>query len=128
MAFAVSRRRPAHVLREADRLDIVQGRARKPRAPLWRDEMMDAAMLDSGSHAVTDGEIAVVNLENARRRSWHRLVADPMAAGVAERVVEQEQKACEFLGDVDALERLDGLATQLGQLDPRSARTALVQV
>lgn len=89
--------------------------------------MIDAADLVGARHAVTDGEIAVVNLENARRRSWDRLAADPMRALAAERVVEEERTACEFLGDVGALDRLESLAVQLGYLDPDSARTALVQ-
>lgn len=89
--------------------------------------MIEAAILDSRCLAVTDGEIAVVNLENSRRRSWDRLVADPMRPLAAERIIEEEQLACEFLGDVDALDRLEGLAMQLALLDPASARTALVQ-
>lgn len=88
---------------------------------------MNEAELHSGRYAVTDGEIAVANLQSARRRSWDRVSRDPMAAGAAERIVEEEQITLQFLGDVGALDRLDALATILGQLDPASARTALVQ-
>ena len=89
--------------------------------------MSEAASLDSGCYFVTDGEIAVVNLESARRRSWNRLARDPMGAGAAERIVEEEQMASQFLGDVGAHDRLEVLSMQLGLLDPTSARTALVQ-
>ena len=89
--------------------------------------MIEAGLLDSGRHAVTDGNIAVINLENSRRRSWDRLVSDPMRPLAAERIVEEEQMACEFLGDVDALDRLEGLAMQVALLVPASARTALLQ-
>lgn len=89
--------------------------------------MIETANRVGVCHALTDGEIAVVNLENARRRSWDRLAADPMRARAAERLLEEEQLACEFLGDVGALDRLELLALQLGYLDPDSARTAFVQ-
>ena len=44
----------------------------------------------------TDGEIAVINLESARRRSWNRFFADPLREGVAETVVKQEQLTAQF--------------------------------
>jgi tetratricopeptide (TPR) repeat protein len=87
----------------------------------------ETASIDSGCYSVTDGEIAVVNLQSSLRRSWNRLARDPMDPGTAERVVEEEQMALTFLGDVEALDRLEVLSTQLGQLDPTSARSALVQ-
>ncbi len=75
----------------------------------------------------TDGEIAVINLESARRRSWNRFVADPLREGVAETVVEQEQLTAQFVGDLQALDRLEVLVRQLTQVEAASARTALVQ-
>jgi tetratricopeptide (TPR) repeat protein len=75
----------------------------------------------------TDGEIAVINLESARRRSWNRFFADPLRKGVAETVVEQEQLTAQFVGDVQALDRLEALVGQLVQLDAASARAALIQ-
>jgi tetratricopeptide (TPR) repeat protein len=87
----------------------------------------ETAFVDSGWYSVTDGEIAVVNLQSSRRRSWNRLARDPMDPGTAERVVEEEQMVSQFLGDVEALDRLQVLSMQLGQVDPTSARTALVQ-
>jgi tetratricopeptide (TPR) repeat protein len=89
--------------------------------------MIEAAILNDLCRPVTDGEIAVVNLESARRRSWDRLLVDPMAAGAAERVVEEEQLTLQYRSDAEALDRLERLANYLGQVDPGSARTALVQ-
>ncbi|MBB6409235.1 tetratricopeptide repeat protein [Mesorhizobium sangaii] len=75
----------------------------------------------------TDGEIAVINLESARRRSWNRFFADPLREGVAETVVEHEQLTAQFVGDVQALDRLEALVGQLAQVEAASARTALIQ-
>ena len=75
----------------------------------------------------TDGEIAVINLESARRRLWNRFFADPLREGVAETVVEQEQLTAEFVGDVQALDRLEALVGQLVQVEAGSARAALIQ-
>ena len=89
--------------------------------------MIEAADLGSGCYAVTDGEIAAINLGSARRRSWERLACDPAATGVAELIVEQEQMAAQLLGDLGALERLEALAMHLARVDAMSARTALVR-
>jgi tetratricopeptide (TPR) repeat protein len=75
----------------------------------------------------TDGEIAVINLESARRRSWNRFVADPLREGVAETVVEHEQLTAQFVGDVQVLDRLEALVGNLAQVEVASARTALIQ-
>jgi tetratricopeptide (TPR) repeat protein len=75
----------------------------------------------------TDGEIALMNLESVRRRSWDRFFADPLLEGVAETVVEQEQLTAQFSGDVQALDRLGSLVAQLLEVDATSARTALIQ-
>src|SRR4030095_13338324 len=75
----------------------------------------------------TDGDIAVINLESARRRSWNRFVADPLREGVAETVVEQEQLTAQFVGDVQALDRLEALVGPLAQVEAGSARAALIQ-
>jgi len=89
--------------------------------------MIETTDLDDECRSVTDGEIAVLNLESARRRSWDRLAGDPMHAGTAERVVEEEQMTLQFMSDVVALDRLELLGNYLGQFDSTSARTALVQ-
>jgi hypothetical protein len=75
----------------------------------------------------TDGEIAVINLESARRRSWSRFLHDPLREGIAETGVELEQWAAQFLGDVSALDRLEALVRQLVEIDGGSPRTALIQ-
>ena len=74
----------------------------------------------------TDGEIAVINLESARRRSWNRFLADPLREGVAETVVEEEQLMAQFVGDVQALDRLEALVGQLDQVEGASARASLI--
>src|SRR5262245_51829757 len=75
----------------------------------------------------TDGEIAVINLESRRRRSWSRFYEDPMRDGAAEVVVENEQLTLEFVGDITALERVEVLAARLDQAGPASATAALVR-
>jgi tetratricopeptide (TPR) repeat protein len=75
----------------------------------------------------TDGEIAVINLESARRRSWSRFFHDPLREGIAEIAIEHEQLAAQFLGDVSALDRLEALVRQLVQTGDASPRTALIQ-
>jgi len=74
----------------------------------------------------TDGEIAAINLESARRRAWSRFAQDPCLPGAAEAVVDKERLAAQFLGDLDALDRLEALASQFARVDD-SFRAALVQ-
>jgi tetratricopeptide (TPR) repeat protein len=88
---------------------------------------LDFAELDCAITPTTDGEIALINLESARRRSWSKFFADPARDGVAETVVEHEQLTLQFVGDVSALDRLALLAVQFGQTEPVSARTSLIQ-
>ena len=73
----------------------------------------------------TDGAIAAINLESARRRAWSRFAEDPARAGIAEAVVDSERLAAQFLGDLDALDRLEALASQFAHVDD-SFRAALV--
>ena len=61
--------------------------------------MTDAAMLDGEPFYTTDGEIAVVNLQSARLRSWSRFFQNPLQPGVAEILIEQEQLTAQFVGD-----------------------------
>src|SRR5262245_62430503 len=74
----------------------------------------------------TDGEIAAINLESARLRAWARFGQDPRLPGAAEAIVYNENLAAQFLGDLDALDRLDALASQFARADD-SFRSALVQ-
>ena len=89
--------------------------------------MSEAAEFDDTYFQTTDGDIAVINLESARRRSWSRFYQDPLREGIAETVVEHEQLSAQFAGDLTALDRLEFLAKQLSQTDAASARTALIQ-
>lgn len=76
--------------------------------------------------ATTDGEIAAINLEGARRSAWARFARDPRLLGAAEAVVDHERLAGQFLGDIGALDRLSALAAQFAEVDD-SYRAALVQ-
>src|SRR5262245_12564976 len=76
---------------------------------------------------VTDGDIAVINLESARRRSWSRFFQDSLRDGVAEAVVGHEQLTSQFVGDISALDRIEFLVAKLVQADAASARAALIQ-
>jgi len=74
----------------------------------------------------TDGEIAAINLESSRRRAWARFARDPRLPGAAEAIVYNENLAAQFLGDLDALDRLKTLASEFALVDS-SFRSALVQ-
>jgi len=74
----------------------------------------------------TDGEIAAINLESSRRRAWARLARDPRPTGAAEAIIYNENLAAQFLGDLNALDRLEELALRLSRVDC-SCRAALVQ-
>jgi tetratricopeptide (TPR) repeat protein len=88
---------------------------------------MNALMeLDHPCPCATDGEIAAVNLESARRGAWARFAQDPRLPGVPEAIVYNENLAAQFLGDLDALDRLEALASQFERVDA-SSRAALVK-
>src|SRR5262252_8113142 len=74
----------------------------------------------------TDGEIAAINLESARRRAWARFEQDPRFPGAAEAIVYNESLAAQFLGDLDALDRLEALAVQFARVDD-SFRSEFIQ-
>jgi enamine deaminase RidA (YjgF/YER057c/UK114 family) len=82
--------------------------------------------LEHTGPAVTDGEIAAINLESARRGAWARFARDPRLPGAAEAVVDHERLTSQFLGDLDSLDRLDALAARFAEVDD-SYRAALVQ-
>ena len=73
----------------------------------------------------TDGEIAAINLESARRRAWARFAQDPHTPGVAQAIVDSERLAAQFLGDLGALDRLETLASEFARVDA-SFRASLV--
>src|SRR5262245_53720577 len=74
----------------------------------------------------TDGEIAAINLESARLRAWARFEQGPRFPGAAEAIVYNENLAAQFLGDLDALDRLETLASQFARAGD-SFRSAFVQ-
>jgi tetratricopeptide (TPR) repeat protein len=74
----------------------------------------------------TDGEIAAINLESARHRAWARFAQNPRLPGAGEAIVHNENLAAQFLGDLDAFDRLEALASQFARVD-NSFRSALVQ-
>jgi tetratricopeptide (TPR) repeat protein len=75
---------------------------------------------------VTDGAIAVINLESARLQSWSRFWRAPERPGIAELIVEQELLTAQFRGDPGALDRLDTLVNQLVRVNPEAAQTSFV--
>jgi len=88
--------------------------------------MTTIADVESLTPSATDGEIAAINLESARQSAWARFTRDPRLPGTAEAVVDLERLALQFLGDVQALDRLDALAAQMASAED-SSRAALVQ-
>lgn len=77
-------------------------------------------------YSLTDGAIAVNNLESARQQSWSRFWQEPLRPAIAECIVEQEQLAMQFLGDLGALDRLEMLVNHLDRVNSESGRTALI--
>jgi len=76
--------------------------------------------------AMTDGDIAVINLQSARQRSWNRFWRAPEQPGTAELIVEQEQLTAQFVGDLSAFERLEMLSYELARAEPESGRSLLI--
>src|SRR5215470_11724226 len=74
----------------------------------------------------TDGEIAAINLESSRRRAWARFAQAPHLPGAAEAIVYNENLTAQFLGDLDALDRLVALSSQVAGVDD-SCHSAIVQ-
>jgi tetratricopeptide (TPR) repeat protein len=87
--------------------------------------MSGVADLGDCCPAATDGEIAAINLEGARVAAWARFARDVRRPGAAEAVVDHESVAAQFLGDLEALGRLEALAAQFALVDD-SYRGALV--
>ncbi|MBR1163417.1 tetratricopeptide repeat protein [Bradyrhizobium elkanii] len=89
--------------------------------------MTETALFDSECFQTTDGEIAIVNLNSARLRSWSRFYQDPHHPGAAETVLEHEQLTAQFASDLSALDRMEAFGEQLGHLDASSPRAMLIQ-
>jgi hypothetical protein len=88
--------------------------------------MSQAADLEIECIAATAGDIAAINLESARQRSWNRFWRAPGQPGIAELIVEQEQLTAQFIGDLAAFDRLEMLVNELARAEPESGRTALI--
>ena len=92
------------------------------------DELTSGAVASiEQAYLLTDGQIALNNLESARQYSWSTFWLDPLRPTSAEYIVEQEQLTLQFLGDPGALDRLDELVEHLNQVDHDSPRTLLIQ-
>ena len=85
-----------------------------------------AAAHDRSIPLATNGEIAALNLESARRRAWARFGQDRYSTSLGELIVDMERLKLQFLGDLDALDRLEVLAAQFARVDD-SFRAAFVQ-
>ena len=83
--------------------------------------------LATGAVQATDGTIAAINLRSTLAQSWNRFWQAPLRAGIAEGLLEQEHLNAQFLGDLEACDRLEQLAGHLLRRDPESARTALIE-
>ena len=73
--------------------------------------------LDPPCPSATDGEIAAINLESSRRRAWARFAKDPQLPSLVESLADKECLVAQFLGDLDALDRLETLATQFARVN-----------
>src|SRR5262245_41309704 len=82
--------------------------------------------LDFLNPSATDGEIAAINLESARDSAWARFAQDERLASAAEAVVDQERLTAQFLGDLDALDRLEALASRFASVTD-SFHAALIE-
>lgn len=74
----------------------------------------------------TDGELAVANLESSLQASWQVWRRWPERPGTLERIVDEEQRRLQFLGDATALDRLALLSSELCDGSVLSAETHLV--
>jgi hypothetical protein len=88
--------------------------------------MLEWPVLTIERAPVTDGAIAVINLESARLQSWSRFWHAPERPGIAESIVEQELLTAQFRGDPRAFDRLVTLVEQLVRVNPEVAQTSLI--
>src|SRR5262249_19934997 len=100
LACAVPRQQPARHRRAHHRVDAGQDGPRRLEATFRGREVTAIMVLDPSAPVATDGEIATINLESARRRAWARFAQDARPPGVAEGVADNERLAAQFLGDL----------------------------
>lgn len=82
---------------------------------------------EPGFPHVTDGEIAVNNLQSARRSAWSRFRREPQRLDIAECIVELENFNAQFRGDLSALDRLEILVREIDRPESDLERTALIR-
>src|SRR5262245_23836629 len=126
MARAIPGRQSTRHCRADHGLDVTQDRSWKPKVPVRGRRMSTIMEVDRAFPPATDGAIAATNLDSARRRAWARFAQGPRVPGVVEAVLDSERLAAQFLGNLDALNRLDELGSQFARVDD-SFRAALVQ-
>jgi tetratricopeptide (TPR) repeat protein len=90
------------------------------------DRVIESLDLAMDFAPATAGDIAAINLDSARRRSWSRFWRAPERPGIAEDIVEQELLTAQFVGDLTAFDRLEVLVSQLARANPEAAQTSLV--
>src|SRR5450631_3081377 len=88
--------------------------------------MIDATDIERDLPRATDGNIAVNNLQSATHGSWSRFWRAPERPEIAELNVEQEQLTAQFVGDLEAFDRLEMLVRTLVGVAPDAGRTALI--
>ena len=89
--------------------------------------MIEIETVDTTHLSITDGEIAVNNLGSARRNAWNRFWRQPERFEVAEYILELENFAVQFLGDLSALDRLEVLVREVGSSQSDPAHTDLIR-
>ena len=89
---------------------------------------MSSTLADVGldRSVYTAGEIAAINLESARQRSWSRFWRAPAQPQIAELIVEQEQLTAQFPGDLTAFDRLEALEREVAGAEPDTVRAAVI--
>jgi tetratricopeptide (TPR) repeat protein len=90
------------------------------------DRVIESLDLAMDFAPATAGDIAAINLDSARQRSWSRFWRVPDRPGIAENIVEQELLTAQFVGDLTAFDRLEVLVSQLARAKPEAAQTSLV--
>ena len=88
--------------------------------------MIDTTHIERELPRATDGDIAVINLQSALQGSWNRFGRAPERPEIAELIVEQEQLTAQFVGDLQAFDRLELLVRTLIGAAPDAGRTALI--
>ncbi len=127
VAGAVSGGWPTRHYHKDHRIDSLKTGLEASRHALASRNDRRARISTSEFPLATAGDIAVINLESARQRSWSRFWQVPQRPGIAEYIVEQEHLAAQFLSDFGALDRLGLWSISSTGWKRRRLRTALIQ-